>query len=218
MNGLHLKMDKNVATGLVIGVQPLCEVKVKKGTLRYRQNDENKCVDASKDYENYFNATVLEKVNTERHDPEIYPTEGELSPALHRLLTARRNWRPTFQFQGRSTFMMGNPNKLAYLVPSVFPNFCTILTQMYGGFSDPLTNTLPHGAGEVGISLYDLEWIGGLPILGDIYEEFLPQNEDLAGYCKYFGSVAELLRIHAALCEFHKAKHIYYDLWLDHFY
>jgi len=28
----------------------------------------------------------------------------------------------------------------------------------------------------------------------------------------------ELLRIHAELCEFHKVKHIYYDLWLDHFY
>jgi len=30
--------------------------------------------------------------------------------------------------------------------------------------------------------------------------------------------VIELLRIHAGLCEFHKVKHIYYDLWLDHFY
>ena len=43
----------------------------------------------------------------------------------------------------------------------------------------PLTNTLHHGAGEVGISLYDLEKIDGLPILGDIYEQFLPRNEDL---------------------------------------
>jgi len=43
----------------------------------------------------------------------------------------------------------------------------------------PLTNTLHHGAAEVGIFLYDLEKIGGLPILGDIYDEFLPCNEDL---------------------------------------
>ncbi|KAJ8420265.1 hypothetical protein Cgig2_014313 [Carnegiea gigantea] len=166
------------------------KVKVKQGTLRYRRNNENKCVDVSKDYENYFNATVLEKVNTGHRGPEIYPTEGEFYPALHRLLTARRNWRPTFQVQGRSTFMM----------------------------QGPLTNTLHHGAGEVGISLYNLERVGGLPILGDIYEEFLPQNKDLVDHNKYPAAIAELLRIHAELCEFHKAKHIYYDLWLDHFY
>ncbi|KAJ8426820.1 hypothetical protein Cgig2_022601 [Carnegiea gigantea] len=77
---------------------------------------------------------------------------------------------------------------------------------------------LYHGAGKVAISLYDLEQVGGLPILGDIYEEFLPQNKDLVGHNKYPTAVAELLRIHAELCEFHKAKHIYYDLWLDHFY
>jgi len=35
---------------------------------------------------------------------------------------------------------------------------------------------------------------------------------------KYPAAVTELLRIHAELCELHKAKHIYYDLWLDHFY
>ncbi|KAJ8425005.1 hypothetical protein Cgig2_025384 [Carnegiea gigantea] len=145
-------------------------VRVKQGTLRYRRNDENKCVDVSKDYENYFNATVLKTVNTERRGPEIYPTEEEVYPALHRLLTG------------------------------------------------PLTNTLHHGAGEVGISLYDLEWVGDLPILGDIYEEFLPQEKDLVGHNKYPTTVAKLLRIHAELCEFHKAKHIYYDLWLDHFY
>jgi len=44
---------------------------------------------------------------------------------------------------------------------------------------DPLANTLHHGAGEVGISLYGLEKMAGFPILGDVYEEFLPRNEDL---------------------------------------
>jgi len=46
----------------------------------------------------------------------------------------------------------------------------------------------------------------------------LPQNKDLVFHNKYPAAVAQLLRIHAELCEFHKAKHIYYDLWLDHFY
>jgi len=81
-----------------------------------------------------------------------------------------------------------------------------------------LTSTLHHGTGEVGISLYDLERIGGLPIFGPTYEEFLPPNQDLTGHDKYPTTVIELLRIHAQLCEFHKVKHIYYDLWLDHFY
>jgi len=72
------------------------KVRVKQGILRYRRNDENKCVDVGKDYENYFNATVLEKVNTERRGPEIYPIEEEFYPALHRLLATRRNWGPTF--------------------------------------------------------------------------------------------------------------------------
>jgi len=67
------------------------KLRVKQGTLRYRRNDENKCVDVSRDYENYFNATVLEKVNTELRGEERYPVEDEFYPALNRLLTARRN-------------------------------------------------------------------------------------------------------------------------------
>ncbi|KAJ8433641.1 LOW QUALITY PROTEIN: hypothetical protein Cgig2_026821 [Carnegiea gigantea] len=207
------------------------KIRVKQGTLRYHRNDENKCVDVSKDYENYFNATVLKKVNTERRGPEIYPTEGKFYPALHMLFTARRNWGPTSQFQSRSTFMFG----VIEWTKRVLTRFEESLKQVgiFGTFPyhfnanvwrafcelwDPLTNTLHHGAGEVGISRCDLERVGGLPILGDIYEEFLPQNKDLVGHNKYPAAVAELLCIHAKLCEFHKAKHIYYDLWLDHFY
>ena len=82
-------------------------VRVKQGTLRYRRNDENKYVDVSKDYENYFNAIVLEKVNTERHGPKIYSAKGEFYPVLHRLRIGKRNWGLTIQFRDRSTFMIG---------------------------------------------------------------------------------------------------------------
>ncbi|KAJ8449170.1 hypothetical protein Cgig2_027172 [Carnegiea gigantea] len=58
----------------------------------------------------------------------------------------------------------------------------------------PLTNTFHHDAREVDISLYDLERIGGLPILGDIYEEFLTHNEDLMDDEKFLPIVLELLR------------------------
>jgi len=67
------------------------KVRVKQGTLCYRRNDENKCVDVSRYYGNYFNTIVLQKVNTELRGEERYPVEGKFYPALHRLLTARRN-------------------------------------------------------------------------------------------------------------------------------
>jgi len=68
------------------------------------------------------------------------------------------------------------------------------------------------------ISLYDLEKIGGLPILGDIYEEFLSRNEDLMDAEKFLPVVLELLRTHAELCHFYKSNHVYWNWWLDHFY
>ncbi|KAJ8423940.1 hypothetical protein Cgig2_008567 [Carnegiea gigantea] len=51
--------------------------------------------------------------------------------------------------------------------------------------------------------------IGDLHILRAIYEELLPSNEDLVGHNKYPATVAELMRIHAELCEFHKLDHFY---------
>ncbi|KAJ8422719.1 hypothetical protein Cgig2_008304 [Carnegiea gigantea] len=68
----------------------------------------------------------------------------------------------------------------------------------------PLTNTLHYGA--------------GLPVLESLYDKFLPPNKDLVDHNKYPTTVIELPRIHTELCEFHKVKHIYYDLWLDYFY
>jgi len=159
------------------------KVRVKQGILLYHWNDENKCVDVSKDSENYFNATVLEKVNTKRRGPEIYPTKGEFYPTLHRLLTARRNWGPTFQFRGRSTFMLGvmewtkrvlthfeEPLKQAGIFDAIgvsqfLYHFNANVWRPFCELWGPLTNTLHHGAGKVGISLYDLERVGGLPIL-----------------------------------------------------
>ncbi|KAJ8422645.1 hypothetical protein Cgig2_030324 [Carnegiea gigantea] len=64
-------------------------------------NDENKCVDISKDYENYFNAIALKKVNTEYRGEGGYLTKDEFYPALHRLLGL------IFQFRVLSTSMIG---------------------------------------------------------------------------------------------------------------
>jgi len=82
----------------------------------------------------------------------------------------------------------------------------------------PLTNTLHHDTSKVGISLYDMTKIGGLLILGDIYEELLPRNEDIMRAEHFSPVVLELLHTHAELCRFHKSNHIYLNWWLDHFY
>ncbi|KAJ8443030.1 hypothetical protein Cgig2_030233 [Carnegiea gigantea] len=111
------------------------------------------------------------------------------------LLTQKRNWGLTFLFRGRSTFMIG-----------VIEWIKRVLTR----FEEPLKQAGIFGA--IG------ERIGELPTLGATYEEFLPLNKDLAGDNKYPSAVAELLHIHAKLYAFHKVKHVYYDLWLDHFY
>ena len=80
---------------------------MRKDMLRYRRNDENKCVDVTKNYKNYFIATVLEKLNTECRGKERYLVDDEFYATLHRLLIARRNWGLTFKFRGCSTFMVG---------------------------------------------------------------------------------------------------------------
>ncbi|KAJ8427895.1 LOW QUALITY PROTEIN: hypothetical protein Cgig2_008513 [Carnegiea gigantea] len=90
---------------------------------------------------------------------------------------------------------------LVYLVtPTIFIGiaFCEL--------QGPLTNTLHHGAGEVAISLYDLERIGSLLILGDIYEEFSPHNEDSMDGEKISPILMELLRICVELCRFYKSS------------
>ncbi|KAJ8419873.1 LOW QUALITY PROTEIN: hypothetical protein Cgig2_000266 [Carnegiea gigantea] len=75
-------------------------------------------------------------------------------------------------------------------------------------FWGPLTNTFHHGHCWSGLEVYPLLEL----------EVFLPLNKDLAEHNKYPAIVIKLLRIHAELCKFHNAGHIYYDLWLEYFY
>ncbi|KAJ8427245.1 hypothetical protein Cgig2_023911 [Carnegiea gigantea] len=89
--------------------------------------------------------------------------------------------------------------------------------ELFVNFGGSLTDSLHHEADEVGISLYNLERIGGLPTVAAIYKEFLPLNKDLVDHNKYLATVVVLLHIHAELYKFHKVKHIYYDIWLDYY-
>ncbi|KAJ8430765.1 LOW QUALITY PROTEIN: hypothetical protein Cgig2_017078 [Carnegiea gigantea] len=209
--GLHSKIAKKVIMGLIISVQVSCKkVRVKQGTLRYHRNDEKKCVDVNKDYENYFNATVLEKFNTKHRRQETYPIEEEFYPALYRLLTGKGNWALAFykRVPIHSEESLKEADIFGAIGVSQFSyHFHTnrAFCQVWG----PLTKNFHHGAGEVGIALHNLERMRGLPTLGAAYEEFLHLKKGLAYHNKYPTAVVELLRIYAELCEFHKLDHFY---------
>lgn len=68
----------------------------------------------------------------------------------------------------------------------------------------------------MGISLCDLMLIGGLPILGVPYEEFIPANEELQRTDP--STLVELLNIHSELCVSISKNYILWDQWLAHFY
>ncbi|KAJ8424636.1 hypothetical protein Cgig2_000323 [Carnegiea gigantea] len=109
-----------------------------------------------------------------------------------------------FMFSGLSNFMTGVIEWTKYVLKH-FEH--TLRSANIYGIVGPLTNTLYQGVREVGISLYDLERIGGLPILGDVYNEFSPHNEDLMDDEKFSPMVLELLLIHAELYRFHYSSH-----------
>jgi len=50
---------------------------------------------------------VLKKVNTESNGDAKFPITPLFYPALHRLLTLRRNWGVDFMFIGLSNFVVG---------------------------------------------------------------------------------------------------------------
>ena len=56
----------------------------------------------------------------------------------------------------------------------------------------PQTNTLFTPFGEVGIFLWDIRCIGGLPIIGDLYGEYSPPNSELY-YRDDFATLRDLL-------------------------
>ncbi|KAM6569605.1 hypothetical protein CsatB_017590 [Cannabis sativa] len=96
-----------------------------------------------------------------------------------------KNVHNDFVFRGRASFMR-YPFYGFFMFGELFRNF-----------------------GEMGISLYDLKVIGGLPILGVPYEEFIPLNEKLVSCDPCYSTTAELLRIYAHICDYLKSKGVY---------
>ncbi|KAJ8446034.1 hypothetical protein Cgig2_012378 [Carnegiea gigantea] len=91
-------------------------------------------------------------------------------------------------------------------------HFDTNVSQAFYELWGTLTNTLHYRKGEVGIFLYDLERIRGLPTLRATYEKILTANKDFTNHNKYPTAIVELVCVHVELYKYHEAKHIYYDL------
>ena len=60
----------------------------------------------------------------------------------------------------------------------------------------PKTNSFITPFSKVGISLWDLRCIGGLPIIGELYEEYVPPNSELYSMDNYPTTLRDLLNVY----------------------
>lgn len=211
------------------------EVEVHSGYLTFNQSSEDQVIKTCRAYGARFRAHTLEKVNNDA-DGDSFTFQENFYPVLYKMLEDKQDWKPSLHFKGLATFELGtiewtdsmmnkygdvlkNAEIFGAVGVSRFPyHFCPNSWKAFCELWGPLTNTLHHGNGEMGISLHDLKLIGGLPILGYPYEEFVPVNSELCSNGPYPPTVTELLRIHSQLCSFHKRAFIYWDQWANYFY
>ncbi|CAN6552507.1 unnamed protein product [Malus baccata var. baccata] len=183
-----------------------------------------------------FQAYTLMKVNNEADGDTKFKVDTNFFLLLHKMIREKTDWGLSVKVTGCATFQVGvlewtettlrtyesvlrQEDIYGDVAVSCYPykyssNVWKAFCELWG----PLTNTFHQGNGEMSISLYDLKVIGGLPILGAPYEEFIPPNGDLCKKEAYPSTLPELLRIHSQLCKFYGQKHIFWNQWLDHFY
>ena len=189
------------------------------GWFTFDSQREDTVIDVCKNYGPLYKLTMLEKVDGKGHEDCKIPNDKEFYPALHRLYNEKKNWGSDFKFRGLATFhpylmewtdwilveykeLLEQANIFGAVAVSCYSyERCKDVWRAFCELWSPLTNTFHHGVGELGISLYDLKVIGGLPVLGIPYEEFLPPNQELLDEDQYPSTITELLRIHATLCD-----------------
>ncbi|KAH7668839.1 Protein-serine/threonine phosphatase protein [Dioscorea alata] len=83
----------------------------------------------------------------------------------------------------------------------------------------PETNTFHFLHGEVGISLWDIKELGGLPIIGDIYDEVIPPNDII---CRRHDPELYVLKnlfdIFQWLSKRSADQDLYFEDWVEFFY
>jgi hypothetical protein len=211
------------------------EVSVNSGFLTFSQDSEDQVIKTCRTYGAKFRAHTLEKVNNDE-DGDIFNFEENFYPVLHKMLSNKQDWTTYLRFRGRATFELGviewtksildkfgNSLDRAGIFGAVgvscYPyHYCVNTWRAFLELWGPLTNTLHHGNGEMSVSLHDLKVIGGLPIVGIPYEEFIPENKEMRRGGPYPSTLTELLCIHSQLCELYKQTFIRWEEWITHFY
>ncbi|XP_020411123.1 uncharacterized protein LOC109946775 [Prunus persica] len=206
------------------------------GHLKLNPHEEDRVIQISQAKGPCFLAHSLMKVNNEiEGDKQCLPRD-EFYPVMHRMLRNKISWGSNFKFFRQANFLsfvlewtesilsdFGDVFRQADIYGAVAISrysydFCPNVWRAFCELWGPLSNTFHHGNGEMGISLYDLKVIGGLPILGLPYDEFIPLNRELCREDLYPSTIGELLKIHAQLCVFHKKGQVFHDQWIEHFF
>ena len=209
---------------------------VHSGYLKYLFDGEENAIQLSQQKGAVFKAETLEEVDNGQEGDLRNTVTPDFYPGLHRMLQEKKKPPLPFNFRGRAHFqpclmewtakiISRNRNvlKRAEIYDAVvvaqypFSHNCNVwraFAELWG----PTSNTLHHIGGEMGISLYDLKTIGGLPILGIPYEEFIPTNKKLLNTSLYHPCIVELLRIHSRLCNILKTQFVSWDQWTEYFY
>ncbi|XP_044414643.1 uncharacterized protein [Triticum aestivum] len=83
---------------------------------------------------------------------------------------------------------------------------------------DPKTNTFLFSCGERTITLLDMYQMAGLPLDGDLYEEFIPPEHALdPSLCQFPDFLADLLSTHDHLAK-NNGGHVTFQVWCDYFH
>ncbi|KAF8404495.1 hypothetical protein HHK36_009380 [Tetracentron sinense] len=95
---------------------------------------------------------------------------------------------------------------------------------MYRAFCEvwcPETNTFITGRGEIGISLWEMELISGLSIVGEYYEEIIPNFDELMGSGDVVGlpkACQYLFKAYALIALEKESGEVKYSDWVDFWY
>ncbi|XP_062019571.1 uncharacterized protein LOC133736151 [Rosa rugosa] len=206
------------------------------GHLRFDPHAEDGVIKNVRYFGAHFDAHTLMKANNEEDGDDKFPVGEDFYLALHRMLKCKKDWGEDFCFRGRAVFAHGilewtettltdfeetldKAGIFGAVAVSRYPyEYCSNVWRAFCELWGALTNTFHHADGEMSISLHDLNVIGGLPVSGESYEEFVPPNKDLVKVELYPPTVAELLRIYTYLCAAYKSRYVYWPWWIEHFY
>ncbi|XP_060974547.1 uncharacterized protein LOC133039658 [Cannabis sativa] len=214
------------------------------GDLQYNSSLDDNVVQHTRGFGPNFQAKVLGDIDNKQDADMDNQVTVDFYPSLHRVL-AEEKANNNFFFHGHAVFAtyliewtdlilrtsrdtLNQAGIYGAVYISRYPfNYERSVWRAFSELWGPLSNTFHHSSGEMGISLYDLKVIGGLPILGIPYEEFIPLNKKLVGGTPYHSTTAELLRFHTQIYNYLKSVkicaksndiNVSWEQWIEFFY